>query len=740
MGRRPTTSAPRSRRLGPFRLAQLCWVAVLCLLGTDCRAAPGARVAPPPAADEPLLAAAEDEPAPPPAAAAQDAGGATDEEAGGESDEDGAGEDQEAEASDPPGDDGADPDTDTQEGTGDEDAPPAESEEPAEEAAADTGEAPPPVVSEAERLQRLRDDIQSDEGRLEALRYEVESKEEFFEELTAARDRLTIELEELEAEDPESTEAIEVRTRLERVKTQTDLNFQALQALRKQKEALLLKIEQSRVASDQIEGVSRPAETAETTKPEAGSGAGSGEGGGTGLPIPIPGMPKGGAPAAPDAGTPTGRQTAEQIEAEQKALRAEDRAAQAEQAVIDFLQRKAILEDQIELEEQLLAAAEGSYENLREAAEERKDTLRRQIAEDAGRQALADSEEAIDLIGDLAEDAREEIDFRHDQLTLLRKRMQDLHEEQLTLTAEAETKREEAEEARRESIWLTSPFHPRNLGKWFFERGPRMLLVIAAALATLLLIRLTLGKVARAVIRRGRGDRASAGNRAHTLATSFRSASTVLITVISFLLVLQEAGLDVKTVLGGAAILGVAIAFGAQNLMRDYFTGFLILLEDQFEIGDLVTIGNITGTVERVNMRTTMLRDLEGRMHFIPNGEIKSVTNRTYIWGRAVLEIPVGFDEDVERVMDLVMTICREFSAEPEWAPAITDEPQMLGVDKFTEAGVVIKFMLRTVPEKMFAVRRELLRRIKNRFDAEGIRISVPHRIMVPGQAEAPPG
>jgi hypothetical protein len=119
----------------------------------------------------------------------------------------------------------------------------------------------------------------------------------------------------------------------------------------------------------------------------------------------------------------------------------------------------------------------------------------------------------------------------------------------------------------------------------------------------------------------------------------------VLITVFAVLLVLQEAGVDIKTVLGGAAIIGVAIAFGAQDLMKDYFSGFLILLEDQYQLGDLVTISGITGTVESVNMRVTVLRDLEGRVHFVPNGSIDHVTNRTYAWGRPVFEVPVRFDE-----------------------------------------------------------------------------------------------
>ncbi len=229
-----------------------------------------------------------------------------------------------------------------------------------------------------------------------------------------------------------------------------------------------------------------------------------------------------------------------------------------------------------------------------------------------------------------------------------------------------------------------------------------------------------------------------ATNRADTLALSFTSAATVIILVGAVLLVLQEAGVDIKTVLGGAAILGVAVAFGAQNMMRDYFSGFMILLEDQFELGDLITISGITGTVEKVNMRTTMLRDIEGRVHFIPNGEIKSITNRTYVWGRAVVDIPVAYEEDVDRVMKVLLEIAQELREDPDWGDSVTDEPVMLGVDRFTEYGVVIKFMVQTQPNRIFPTRRELLRRVKNRFDELGIRISVPYRQLLnsPGRED----
>jgi len=280
-------------------------------------------------------------------------------------------------------------------------------------------------------------------------------------------------------------------------------------------------------------------------------------------------------------------------------------------------------------------------------------------------------------------------------------------------------------------MWLESPIHPKNIQHWAKERGPRILLVLLAAFLLLTFVRLSARRIARTFVRRRRGSRTTGTGRADTLAFSFRSVSRVLIVVFAVLLVLQEAGVDIKTVLGGAAIVGVAIAFGAQDLMRDYLSGFLILAEDQYQLGDLITIGTVTGTVESVNMRVTVLRDLEGRVHFIPNGNIDHVTNRTYAWGRPVIEVPVAYDEDVDRVMDTLVQIAKALGQDPAWEGKVIGEPDMLGVDKFTEYGVVIKFMVKTEPEELFAVRRELLRRISLRFNELGIRITVPQRILL---------
>lgn len=206
---------------------------------------------------------------------------------------------------------------------------------------------------------------------------------------------------------------------------------------------------------------------------------------------------------------------------------------------------------------------------------------------------------------------------------------------------------------------------------------------------------------------------------------SLRSAATVLILVGGAILVLQGAGIDVKTVLGGTANLGFALAFCAQNLMRGYFTGFMILLEDQCEPGDVVIIGDVTGRVEKASTRTTMLRDLEGRGHFIPDGEVQSVTNRSYVWGRALIEVPVAYKEDMDRVMAVLVEVAAGLRADPYFGPWVSKEPVMLGVDRFIESGVIIE----TLPDKMFPVRREMLRRVENEFDKVGIEISLPYRM-----------
>jgi small conductance mechanosensitive channel len=165
-------------------------------------------------------------------------------------------------------------------------------------------------------------------------------------------------------------------------------------------------------------------------------------------------------------------------------------------------------------------------------------------------------------------------------------------------------------------------------------------------------------------------------------------------------------------------------------LIKDYFTGFMVLLEQQYIINDVIRIGDITGQVERITLRMTVLRDLEGRVHFVPHGQIEKVTNLTHGWSRAVFDISVAYKEDVDRCIDLLRHLAVELSRDPRYGTMILEEPQMLGVDALGDCGVTIKFCLKTRPLRQWEVKRELLRRIKNRFDQLGIEIPYPQRTL----------
>ena len=602
----------------------------------------------------------------------------------------------------------------------------------------------PEQASDADRLLRLEGGIRSDTERLAQLDRDLKQRKELFRDYDKQLQQLDTELDENRKEldrrrsagesvagstlDAE-IEKLEQRHAL--IKEQAENTFQGAKTLQIQIKALEEKILNDQKAIDELKGI-RPIEQGEEPARDAAATTSPGM---TESPEASPLAPmvpvlqtKPATPVEEPAAVLS--ETAEQIEARRDAENSVVVAQEAEQDFVDFLERKAALERQIELEQSMLREARDSREITDAGLQKFRDQLQQEISSGASQAELQATQQYIDGLQEIFRTSLQDIDDRQERLESLHTRLQKLQKDELQLTQEAEDKRLEAEAARKKVIWLESPFHPENLWTWLTTRGPRILLVIAVSGLLLSALRLSVHRVARAMVRRSRGARATGTKRADTLALSFRSAASVLIVIWAILLVFQEAGVDIKTVLGGAAILGIAIAFGAQNLMRDYFTGFLILFEDQFELGDLISIGSITGTVEKVNMRTTMLRDLEGRVHFIPNGEIKTVTNRTYVWGRAVMEIPVAYTENVDRVMEVLLEVAEEFRSDPEFVDSVIDDPIMLGVDRFTDYGVVIKFMLKTKPDEMFPVRRQMLRRIKNKFDEVGIEISVPHRVI----------
>lgn len=210
--------------------------------------------------------------------------------------------------------------------------------------------------------------------------------------------------------------------------------------------------------------------------------------------------------------------------------------------------------------------------------------------------------------------------------------------------------------------------------------------------------------------------------RAQTLGSLFTNVALVFVVTTTVLTVLSVF-INIAALLASVSVVGLAISFGAQSLVKDIISGTFILIEGQFGIGDVIEIGQTGGLVEKMTLRTTVLRDLNGAVHIIPNGEIKQVSNLTKSWSRAVIDVSIAYAEDVDRLIALLRTIAEEFQREPEWGPLLLEAPQVLGVENFTETGVTVRMIAKTLPLKQWDVSRELRRLIKKRLDEEKIQL-----------------
>jgi moderate conductance mechanosensitive channel len=229
--------------------------------------------------------------------------------------------------------------------------------------------------------------------------------------------------------------------------------------------------------------------------------------------------------------------------------------------------------------------------------------------------------------------------------------------------------------------------------------------------------------------------------RARTLASLLNNVGVVVITLVAILTILNNF-IEIGPLLASIGILGLAISFGAQSLMKDLISGTFMLAEGQVAVGDVVRVGDTSGLVEKITLRTLVLRDVHGVVHVIPNGTVDTLSNLTKSWSRAVLEIGVAYKEDVDRVIEVMLDEAMTLYQDPDWAPVLVEEPVVPGVERFDDSAVTIRVMFKTLPLKQWEVGREYRRRIKKRFDAEGIEIPFPHRTLYwgPGQSPAPAG
>jgi small conductance mechanosensitive channel len=209
---------------------------------------------------------------------------------------------------------------------------------------------------------------------------------------------------------------------------------------------------------------------------------------------------------------------------------------------------------------------------------------------------------------------------------------------------------------------------------------------------------------------------------------------TVAILIMAMVMILGEFGISIGPILAGVGIVGVALGFGAQHLVKDVINGIFILLDDQIRIGDVVEVAGKAGVVEKVNLRLTVLRDLAGNVHYVNNGNIGVVTNMTKDYSRYVFEIGVAYRESFDEVVEVVKQVDEEIRSDPQFADDILEPIEILGLDKFADSAVIIKARVKTRPIKQWSIGREYNRRLKQRFDEKGIEIPFPHMTLYMGQ------
>jgi small conductance mechanosensitive channel len=268
--------------------------------------------------------------------------------------------------------------------------------------------------------------------------------------------------------------------------------------------------------------------------------------------------------------------------------------------------------------------------------------------------------------------------------------------------------------------------HPDMLVEWLLKSGVRIVLIVTLAW---LLQRVVSAVVSRLEYEASHASSAQGQEQAKRIRTLGNLVEYVVgfgVTGVATLMVMHELNINIAPVLAGAGIVGLAVGFGAQSIVKDFFSGFFLILEDQVRVGDVAVVNGVGGSVELITLRTITLRDIEGTVHVFPNGSITTLANRTKDYSFAVLDVGVAYSEDVDRVTAVLREVGGELKADPAFAPVMLEPLEVLGVDRLADSAVVIKVRAKTVPQKQWEVARELRRRIKNRFDAEGIEIPFP--------------
>jgi len=273
------------------------------------------------------------------------------------------------------------------------------------------------------------------------------------------------------------------------------------------------------------------------------------------------------------------------------------------------------------------------------------------------------------------------------------------------------------------------------------ENALRVGLVLIGAIVLYMGIRFALSRfesriIKRMVARCGSADESR--KRAQTLTALLRRLVAILYWFAVLLTLLSQIGVNIGALLAGAGVAGLALSFGAQSLVRDVISGFFIVLENQIRVGDIATINSQSGTVEAINFRTTIMRDLDGAVHVFRNGDINQIANLTRDWSGYTFNLGVAYKEDTDRVIELIRHVAGEMRQDPDLGAGILEDVEIFGVNELGDSAVVVKGRIKTRPGLQWSTGRAFLARVKKVFDAEGIEIPFPHRTLYFGEASKP--
>jgi small conductance mechanosensitive channel len=228
--------------------------------------------------------------------------------------------------------------------------------------------------------------------------------------------------------------------------------------------------------------------------------------------------------------------------------------------------------------------------------------------------------------------------------------------------------------------------------------------------------------------------------RAKTMGDLLKSVITGVLVAIFGTMILSQVGVNIAPIIASAGILGIALGFGAQSLVKDFLSGVFMIFEDQYGVGDVIDVGEATGTVEAVSLRVTRLRDLDGTVWYVPNGEILRVGNKSQNWSRAVVDVGVGYDEDLVRAKRVLGEVAHDLWEDEDFRSVIVEEPEVTGVEALAPDAITLRVLVKTAPMEQWAIARELRQRIKARFDHEGIEIPFPQRVVWHREGRPHPG